>query len=287
MDSDKARPPKRRRGVWGEAIRDSFLALLGESGNARAALRIVGHPNMFYKRRRRDPAFAADWAAAVEAVDARLRQAQSPFLGPIEVKSMPPDDSGRPDADALGGLLKPGRKRPQRRPEPVIRRTSNGRLQLTLARDGHWTSEIEADFLARLRATGNFSASARAVGFQPASVIERTRKWAAFARACEEALEDASVALDYALVAYAHALLRAPGEPPDQEEEVGFDPERAIRILAFLDSRRQGRTGRGRRKGPPGRTFEQACESILGKIEAIERHEARNKAREGKDGDGR
>src|SRR3954463_13483354 len=103
MDSDKARAPKRRRGVWGEAIRDSFLALLGGSGNASAALRAVGHPNMFYKRRRRDPVFAADWAAAVAAADARLRLAESPFLRPIEVKSMPPDDCGRPDADSLGG----------------------------------------------------------------------------------------------------------------------------------------------------------------------------------------
>jgi hypothetical protein len=278
MDSDKARAPERRRGRWGEAIRGRFLALLRESGNASAALRIVGHPNMFYKRRRSDPVFAAEWAAAVESVDARLARAKSPFLAPIEVKSMPPDESGRPDADLLGGMLKPGRKRPQRRPEPVIRRSSNGRLQLTLARDGHWTSEIEADFLARLRATGNFAASARSVGFQPASVIERTRKWAAFARSCEEALDDASVALDHALVAYAHALLRPPGEPPGQgEEEIGFDPEMAMRVLSFLDSRRHGRTGRGRRKGPPERTFAQACESILRKIEAIERHEARKK----------
>ena len=48
----------------------------------------------------------------------------------------------------------------------------------------------------------------------------------------------------------------------------------AIRILAFLDSRKGGRTRRGPRKGPPERSFEQAVESVLAKIEAIERHEA-------------
>ena len=152
-------------------------------------------------------------------------------------------------------------------------------MQITLAREGHWTREIEADFLARLKVTGNFSASARSVGFQPASVIERTRKWPAFKRDCDEALEEASIRLDYTLVAHAHALLRRPGEAevPD-EEEVPFDPVAAMRILDFIERRRGGRTTRGRRKGPPERSFEEAKASILAKIEAIERFRERERA---------
>lgn len=257
-------------GAWTEALGEAFLALMRETGNARAAARTLGHRHLFNNRMKRDPAFRRDCAAAAAEADARLSQATSPFLRPIEVKSLPEDP------DSLGGILRPGRKRPQTRPEPVIRRTSTGRLQLTLALDGHWTSEIEADFLARLRATGNFRRSALAVGFQPASVIDRTRKWAAFASDCRRALEEASVKLDYALVAHAHALLRRPGEATEdgeEEEDVPFDPIMAMKILSHIDARKFGRSGRGPRKGPPERSFEEAVKSILTKIEAIERHE--------------
>lgn len=184
-------------------------------------------------------------------------------------------------ADALGGILRPGRKRPQSRAEPVVRRNSQGRWQVTLAREGHVTAEIEADFLARLKATGNFSACALAVGFQPASMMARVRKWPAFADAVDDALEEASVRLDYGLVGYAHALLRRPGEAEAAgivEEAVPFDPKEAVRVLAFLDARKGGRTTRGPRKGPPERHMDEAVESILAKVEAIERHAARAKA---------
>ncbi len=59
--------------------------------------------------------------------------------------------------------------------------------------------------------------------------------------------------------------------PPD--EDVAFDPDKAMRILAFIDRRRGGRTTRGRRKGPPERSFDEAVASVLAKIAAIERHE--------------
>jgi hypothetical protein len=163
----------------------------------------------------------------------------------------------------------------------VVRRTNGGRAQVSLAREGHWTADIEADFLKRLRATGNLSASALAVGFQPASVRERVRRWPAFARACSEAIEEAGIALDYALVARAHALLRTDGEALPGEEEVPFDPDAAMRILAYIERRRGGGGGRRRGKGPPQRSYEEARDSILAKIEAIERHERMAAARTG------
>ena len=61
---------------------------------------------------------------------------------------------------------------------------------------------------------------------------------------------------------------------------------RKRRIIGFLDKRKDGRTTRGRRKGPPERSFEEAVESILGKIEAIERHEKLMQARGQASGDG-
>jgi hypothetical protein len=308
-----------RRGAWRDELGEAFLALLRETGNARAAARALGHPNLFNNRMRRHPEFRRACRAAVAEADARLSGTESGFPAPpstepfdhaqeslgtgIEVKSMPPGDGGgdgkgkrrvpnpyKPapaeplptDVEALGGYLRPGRKRKPSRPQPVIRRNSQGRMQVTFAREGEWTEEIEDDFLARLRATGNFHRCALAVGFQPASVRERVKKWPAFARAVDSALEEASAMLDYKLVAYAHALLRGPGEPREEgEEDVPFDPIMAMKILSHIDARKYGRSGRGRGKGPPERTFQQACESILRKIEAIERHEAWKKARDG------
>ncbi|HET9637754.1 MAG TPA: hypothetical protein VFP12_00935 [Allosphingosinicella sp.] len=272
---------ERRRGrksLWTPALGETFLALVRETGNARASARALGHPDLFNNRMKRHPEFARAVRAAAEAADARLSGAESPFLEPFGIKGKLPTDP-----EALGGYLRPGRK-PAGEAEPVLRRNSRGRMQVTLTREGHWTSRIEADFLARLAATGNFDACALAVGFQPASVHERVRKWPAFARECERALNEADVALTYRLAAHAHALMRRPGEAEAagiEEEAVPFDPAMAMKILAHIDARKFGRSGKGRRKGPPERTFSQACDSILAKIEAIERHEKLMKAREG------
>ena len=58
------------------------------------------------------------------------------------------------------------------------------------------------------------------------------------------------------------------------EVDVPFDPEAAMRIITFLDRRKAGLTTAGRHKGAPERSFEEVVESIMSKIEAIERHEA-------------
>jgi hypothetical protein len=264
--------PGRRDRVWTAALGERFLEIVRETGNARAAARALGHKELFNNRMKRDPGFRARVRAAAAAADARLREAESPFPFPFGIKGKLPTD-----AEALGGYLRPGRK-PKGEPEPVLRRNSQGRMQVTLTREGHWTSAIQCDFLARLAATGNFDACALAVGFQPASVHQRARAWPAFARDCERALAEADVALTYKLTAHAHALMRAPGEAEAagiEEEAVPFDPVMTMKILAHIDARKYGRSGKGRRKGPPERTFRQACASILAKIEAIERHERR------------
>lgn len=306
------RPGATARGKWSVAIRDQFLELLRESGNAIAALRIVGHPSMFYKRRRRDPVFAAQWAAAVAEADARLSKAENAFPGGAGTSGAGTVASNCPLAAGMGtaasdcpvaaaeaeALLRPGPKRKPEKRELVIRRARGGRVQIALAHEGHMTAEIEADFLARLRATGNFRGSALALGFQPASLFERARRWPAFAKACDEALAEASIQLDYALVAHAHKLLRRPGDAVEEEmgtvtsdcsleeaDDIPFDPDKAMRILGFIDRRRSGRTTRGRRKGPPQRSFDEAIASVLAKIEAIERHEQRKRA-EAKDANG-
>jgi hypothetical protein len=259
-------------GIWTPEIREAFLAVLRETGNARAAYRRIGHQNMFMRRRRSDPEFARDWAEAEAAANERLSGGTSPFLAARRRPCKLPKSAPDPER-----LLRPAPKRKPVEREHVIRRTRGGRLQIALAAERTMTSELEAEFLDLLRATGNFSASALAIGFQPASLFQRMRRWPAFARDCDSALEEASIQLDYRLVAHAHILLKAPAEAGAEAaaDEAPFDPDKAMRILAFIDSRRGGRTTKGpRRKGPPERSFEEAVESVLAKIEAIERHEA-------------
>lgn len=295
--------PRRRKGGWDPEPGRQFLALLAETGNAREAARRLGRPNTFHNRRRRDPEFRAKWDAIVAEVDGRLKGARSAFperKAAGEAGTFTSDCPGlrARSAEELGGMLQPGRKRPQTRPEPVIRRTSNGRLQVSFAREGHMTSEIEADFLERLAATGNFNRSALAVGFEPASVKQRMTKWPAFREACTKALDEATAMLDFRLVQHAHALLRT-GEEVRAErdemeaagagggEEIPFDPAMAMRILGFIERRRAGHTGFGRRRNAPSeRSFDDAIASVLAKIEAIERHEAMMKARRAQQGAG-
>jgi len=260
---------------WSVELGEQFLAIVRVTGNAKAAALALGAPSAFANRMIRDPDFKRRAREAAEEADARLRGAPNAFPHAPKPRPAPLGDGGRLlTGDELGDILRPGRKRPQKQREPVIRRNSRGRHQVTFAREHHWTADIEADFLARLAATGNFDASARAVGFSPTAVHERTRKWPAFKQDCDEALEAADVRIGYRLVAHAHALLRTPGEPrPKGEEEVPFDPDKAMKILATLEARREGRTHR-QRKGPPERTFEEAVESIVRKVEAIKRHKA-------------
>ncbi|TMJ18289.1 MAG: hypothetical protein E6G92_00045 [Alphaproteobacteria bacterium] len=261
----------KKRGIWTPQIRERFLAALRETGNARAAYRRIGHQNMFMRRRRSDPEFARDWAEAEKAADGKWSAATSAFAAARKRPCKLPKSAPDPDR-----LLRPMPKRKPEQREQVIRRTRGGRVQIALAPERNMTSEQEGEFLTLLRATGNFSQSALAIGFQPASLFQRMRRWPAFAQDCDSALKEASIQLDYRLAAHAHMLLKAPGAADEPEDDgTPFDPDKAMRILSFLDRRRGGGTTRGRRrKGPPERSFEEAVESVLAKIEAIERHEA-------------
>ncbi|HEX8064333.1 MAG TPA: hypothetical protein VF535_14105 [Allosphingosinicella sp.] len=275
----------RRSPVWQEEIADAFLAVLRETGNAQAAIRAVGHGDMFYRRRREDPAFARRWAEAVAAADLDLRSKKDVARSPAPAERDAPSTGRQPQSHCLP---EPASKPKPSRPGPVIRRNRAGRLQLAAPRDGDWSGESQARFLADLRRTGNFVASARAVGFHFTTVYDHLRHDPAFAREVDEALNEIDLKLEYELIACAGLLLRRPGEArPQGEEEMPFDPIAAMKILAFIDARKGRRVGRGRRRGLPDRPFEEAVASILSKVEAIERHRKLMKAKgDGEDGDG-
>ena len=61
-------PPIRRWIGWTTELKSAFLDRLAESCNITASARALGiDPTVVHHLRRRDPAFAADWAVALEA----------------------------------------------------------------------------------------------------------------------------------------------------------------------------------------------------------------------------
>jgi hypothetical protein len=143
----------------------AFLRALARLGNARLAAAEFGvHRSTYTKRRARDPAFAAEW-------DAALALAQASLAGP--------GPGGAP------------------RPRPV--RTRAGRLQVRAARAGTLTPEAEQRFLLALSGTANVRLAARAAGFAHSTFYARARAHPAFAREWRLALEQGYEQVELAL----------------------------------------------------------------------------------------
>jgi hypothetical protein len=255
--------------------RARFLEVLGQTGNRRLAAEAIGvEPRLMDQRREFDPLLDREWREAVAQADRRLAGSSGPL-------------------DCIGGA------------EPmVIRRGPGGKLRIVKAGPKRWSRPVEDRFFAHLARSGNIAASARAVGFSGSCIAQRRRQWPAFAGRMEEALEDAEVELEFRMVRELagnrseegdHAPAGAPREetrgtpPPVAAQERPFDMDAAMRFLKWREEKRQGGGRRDHRRRPqnPDKTFEEAVGSVLRKIEAIERHEAREKRRAEEQGDSR
>lgn len=237
---------RRRRWRWTAQRRARLLELLGESGNFTASAEAVGTSyKALHRLRSREPEFDRQCEEAARVAHERLSESEDAF-------------------EAEGDEFQ------------AIRRTSNGRYQLTAVPKGQWTRRTEDRFFAHLRETGNISASARAVGSDKSSVFERYRKWPGFARRWEEVLDETSATLEFRLACQDGA---AGGEDAaaDAAAESGrakFDPELALR---FLKWRHEKASGLARRRGtiPKPPSIEEVTEKIVRQVEAIKRHRAR------------
>lgn len=276
-DEGGAPAPRRKPGPkvrLSEEKRNRFLEVLGQTGNRRLAAEAIGmDPRGMDQRREFDPVLDREWREAVEQADRRLAGASGPL-------------------DCIGGA------------EPmIIRRGPKSKLRIVKAGPRRWSRPVEERFFAALAATGNIAASARAVGFSESCIWHRRRQWPAFARRIEETLEDAEVELEFRMV---QALAGNPGvdeglapagapreatrgTPAGAPAARSLDLDAALRFLKWRADKRNGggRRDHRRREGLPERTFEEAVESIMRKIEAIERHEALEKKREAERGAGR
>ena len=171
----------------------------------------------------------------------------------------------------------------------MIRRTSNGRLQITLARDGHMTAEIEADFLARLQGDREFQRLGAGDRLRARSLYDRYRKWAAFARdlrrGARTPLRSSSTSpWSRTRTRCSAARVRPPTPANDNEpaEEVPFDPVTAMRILSLHRPAPRRADGARAAQGAAGAPVRGGVRLVLAKIEAIERHEKMMKKRGGR-----
>lgn len=243
------------RGPWSrlaEGERARFLEVLRETGNRGLAAKAIGiEPRLMDQRRGHDADLDQEWEEAAEEAHRRLLALDGPF------------ETG------AGGTPK------------AIRRGKKGRLQLVEAGERRWTGDTEARFLEALRGCGNVRAAARFVGSCESTVWTRRRQWPAFAKAMEEMLEEAELALEYRIACMANGA--GPGEAArdqaggDEESEggdlpqpLGFDPDFAMRFLKWREEKRRGGKRRTPLAAPP--PIEDVAAKVLRLVEAIKRH---------------
>lgn len=160
------------------------------------------------------------------------------------------------------------------RGRPIV---SNGRLRRR-RKDG-WTRTDERLFLSHLRATGNVSFSARAIGRKPSSAYDLRDRDPVFAAKWDEALRESRLRLHSKLIVYAETkgaepVLDEDGEPVDPGME-NFDPDLALRLLKFhADSETGGRRGR---PGPPPVSEEELAAALLCQLDALDRRLAKQR----------
>jgi molybdenum-dependent DNA-binding transcriptional regulator ModE len=171
----------------------AFLKLLRRTGNVRLACRELGLKyGTMQDRRRKHPAFAHAWDAALVFAQARIRSGAQALN-----KSRP---SARAAVDSRFRGNDEGRSFRTAGGEMVMVRLKNGALQMRRAQPGKLTREAEQAFLAALSATCNVSLAAAAVGASEAAFHRRRRKDPAFAREVRMALSQGYDQLEMALL---------------------------------------------------------------------------------------
>lgn len=233
------------------ARREAFFAALRETGNRTiAAERARVSQSRVTLHRANDPAFKAEIEAAVAEARARLRDAEG----------MRPDKGwGSLDGEEL-----------------VVRSTNGRRVQVARARVAQWAPRTEDRFLATLAATCNVKAACAEAGMSQATAYNHYRRWPAFARRWNEALETGALRLEM-------ALLENGGNPFSPDEIVPnspmppMTPDQAIHLIHMHQHRFHGIGGKpGRWKPPPSLNDPRIRESILRKFEVLARAWGRN-----------
>ena len=246
---------------FGQARKDLFLARLSETGNRTLAAEAAKVSQAWVGlHRKSDPDFQRACAEAVEAAKAGLRQAQ----GERGEGCQPPSGWGFLDGEEL-----------------VVRGTGGSgpgkRVQIARARLRQWTPRVEERFLAALAATCNVKAACAEVALTPASAYNHRKRWAAFARRWDEALEIGYVQLEFGLIQAACNLFSAGNEAdPEDRRPVEVGPIRAMtaaHAIHLLHMHKHAVRGIGKRPGLRAREpdIEDVRAELLRKAAAMER----------------
>ena len=197
-----ARPLTRAQALENRA----FLKLLRKTDNVRLACRELGLKyGTMQDRRRKHPAFAVKWDAALvfaaarfEAVGVRGPAAGRPRCSPLRplARKNPSTSYAGPPPREISGRMSPYRTSGG---EMTIVRCRDGRLQMRRALPGKITREGEQAYLAALSATCNKRLASAAVGAAENAFNRRRRKDPGFAREVRMALEEGYEALEMAL----------------------------------------------------------------------------------------
>jgi len=209
----------------GQAWRRVFLRELARSGSVALAADTAGiDRSSAYQARRRNAAFAASWARALEKAregldggESLTRQARPrpfPHAGGERAAQPVP----RPPGGARGGL-----RPPRLRGDEVVRASKAGRPCVVRAGPGRWSVAGERAFLEALTASANVKAAARAAGVSAVAAYNRRKLWPAFAAAWDAAKAEGYVRLEMLLIHAATATL-----DPEPDVEAGDAPEMTV-----------------------------------------------------------
>ena len=143
--------------------------------------------------------------------------------------------------------------------------------QIVTTRGHRWSDEAEEIFLDHLAATANISASAKACGFTTQALYSRRRTDPAFQQRWNVALAQGYAHLEALLVQRAIEALE--GFAPDPDTPIIIRDMTVKDALILLGHHRRAIEGgpRSRREWARRRSLDEVRDSILTKLEAIER----------------
>jgi hypothetical protein len=223
----------------------AFLKLLSRTGNVRLACRELRLKyGTMQDRRRKHPAFAVKWDAAVVFAQARLAGPSTSSAGAAARGTATQQSRTAAPHRFAAGRNEAFRTRGG---EAVVVRLKNGALQMRRAQPGKLTPAAEQAFLAALSATCNVTLAAAAVGACFGAFNRRRRKDPAFAREMRLALQRGYEALELALLeagvagSHEHADWRSndpPATPPmtvNQALQLMYLHQKEARLIAEPD----------------------------------------------------
>lgn len=205
------------------ARRAAFLKALAETGSLTLSARRarVGKDWSLWHRKR-DPVFAAVCREAIAAAKVSIDATR-------DARGMaPPSGWG-----SLDGV------------ELVVRGAPGRRAQIRRARVDGWSPAVETRFLAVLAGTCNVLAACREIRMTQASAYDHRRRWPAFEKLWEAAIEEGYARLELALLENANNLFSPSELPP----AVDMPPMYATEAIHLLHMHRRAVTGVG---GVPG-----------------------------------